>query len=212
MHCHILPGVDDGARDIEESQRMLDAAKRVGITSIICTPHCRDPWFDFAAMWKAYDKLLALDAGIPITMGFEVNYVKLKELGWNWIDALAFRDTGEFLLELLTRCTAADFEDYYRAIYQIQGRGYTVIIAHPERYKAIQEDLSIAQRLVDMGCKLQASTDFIAGGRFGREKKPARALMKAGLYTYFASDAHRPEHYDYFAQVYKKFGDMLREE
>jgi hypothetical protein len=72
--------------------------------------------------------------------------------------------------------------------------------------------LSIAQRLVDMGCKLQASTDFIAGGRFGREKKPARALMKAGLYTYFASDAHRPEHYDYFAQVYKKFGDMLREE
>ncbi|MDO4405484.1 MAG: phosphoesterase, partial [Atopobiaceae bacterium] len=40
MHCHILPGVDDGARSLEESLKMLEAAKRAGITSITCTPHC----------------------------------------------------------------------------------------------------------------------------------------------------------------------------
>ena len=47
MHCHILPGVDDGARDLNESLAMLDAARQAGVTSIVCTPHCRDPYFDY---------------------------------------------------------------------------------------------------------------------------------------------------------------------
>ena len=50
LHCHILPGVDDGAPDLEASLAMLEAAKRVGITSIVCTPHVRDPYFDYEAM------------------------------------------------------------------------------------------------------------------------------------------------------------------
>ena len=40
IHCHILPGVDDGARDLDESLAMLEAAKQAGVTSIVCTPHC----------------------------------------------------------------------------------------------------------------------------------------------------------------------------
>ena len=55
MHCHILPGVDDGARDMRESLAMLDAAVEAGVSSMVCTPHCRKPWFDFEAMWSAYD-------------------------------------------------------------------------------------------------------------------------------------------------------------
>ena len=43
IHCHILPGVDDGSPDLDYSLQMLEAAKRVGVTSIVCTPHCRDP-------------------------------------------------------------------------------------------------------------------------------------------------------------------------
>ena len=45
LHCHILPGVDDGARNLDESLAMLEAAKAAGITSIVCTPHVRDPYF-----------------------------------------------------------------------------------------------------------------------------------------------------------------------
>jgi protein-tyrosine phosphatase len=61
-----------------------------------------------------------------------------------------------------------------------------------------------------MGCKLQASTDFIAGGRFGAEKKPAKKLLKAGLYSYFASDAHCVKHYTYYEKAMKEYGDLLR--
>ena len=87
-----------------------------------------------------------------------------------------------------------------------------MIIAHPERYKAIQEDTSIAERLVSCGCVLQASSDFIRGGRMGKERKPAQRLFAAGLYTYIASDAHCVEHYEAFSEAVYKFGHMLRTE
>ena len=205
IHCHILPGVDDGARDLDESLAMLAAAKRAGITSIVCTPHCRDPYFDYDAMWDAYELLVAHADGFPLQMGFEVNHRKLMSLGMQWVDYLHFDGSNEFLLELSSHCTALDFEEYERTIFQLQGKGYKVIIAHPERYRAIQKDMSIAKRLVDMGCALQASADFVAGGRLGREKRPAKKMFGEMLYRYIASDAHRVEHYDYFARAKREY-------
>lgn len=209
MHCHILPGVDDGARDLEESLQMLEAAKAAGITSITCTPHCRDPYFDYEAMWQAFYELEDAANGFPLQMGFEVNHRKLMALGLDWAKALHFDGSNEFLLELSTSAMPSHYADYERTIFELQGMGYDVIIAHPERYVAIQKDINVAYELVSMGCKLQASTDFIAGGRFGRERKPAIKMLKAGLYSYLASDAHHVKHYDYFAKSVKKYGDML---
>ena len=65
----------------------------------------------------------------------------------------------------------------------------------------------LAVELVNMGCALQASADFIEGGRMGKEKRPARELFRRGLYTYIASDAHFPHHYDVLAKAVKKFGN-----
>lgn len=207
MHCHILPGVDDGARNITESCQMLYAARQAGVTEIVCTPHCRDPYFDFERMWQAYYVLKRHARGFPIRMGFEVNHSKLMELGMEWADELHFEDSNEFLLELSSRCTRDDFQTYERTIFELQGRGFEVIIAHPERYRAIQKDPSIARDLVNMGCKLQASADFIAGGRLGKEKRPAKRLLAQGLYSYIASDAHRVQHYDYLARAVREYGD-----
>ena len=206
IHCHILPGVDDGARDLTMSLAMLRAAWNAGVTSIVCTPHCRDPYFDYDRMRASFDLLQGHADGFPLTMGFEVAYPKLIELGIErWARRLSFEGSNEFLLELDPRCTERDFIDYERAIAHLQGMGLTVIIAHPERYRAIQQDTGIAVRLVEMGCLLQASSDFMAGGRFGREKKPVRRLIKQGLYRYVASDAHIPEHYEYLRKAMRKF-------
>ncbi len=206
MHCHILPGVDDGARDLDMSLEMLEAAREAGVTSIVCTPHCRDPYFDYHAMREAFEELRAHAGGFPLTMGFEVAHTKLMELGVEeWAPYLAFEGGREFLLELDTHCTETDFQDYERTIFELQGLGLDVIIAHPERYRAIQQNTDIAVRLVRMGCKLQASADFVAGGRFGKEKKPAKKLFDQMLYRFIASDAHRPEHYAYLAAVAKEY-------
>lgn len=209
MHCHILPGVDDGARSLEESLKMLEAAKRAGITSITCTPHCRDPYFDYEGMWQAFYELEDAASGFPLQMGFEVNHRKLMDLGMEWAEVLHFDGSNEFLLELSSNAMSSRFADYERTIFALQGMGFEVIIAHPERYTAIQKDFSVAYELMEMGCKLQASTDFIAGGRFGRERKPALRMLKEGLYSYLASDAHREKHYSYFAKSWNKYADLL---
>lgn len=205
VHCHILPGVDDGARDLDESLAMLEAAKRAGVTSIVCTPHCRSPYFDYEAMWDAFRLLQAHAGGFPLQMGFEVNHRKLKELGMEWADYLHFDGSNEFLLELSTHAGELEFQEYERTIFELQGRGYQVIIAHPERYEAVQRDVEVARRLSRMGCKLQASADFVDGGRFGKEKKPARALFDAMLYDYIASDAHHVGHYDCLARARARY-------
>lgn len=220
IHCHILPGVDDGAQTMADSLAMLEAAVRVGVTSITCTPHVRDPYFDdfedykrdlrayqaFAkesAAWLAQRNL----APVPVTMGFEVNVRKLEELGLDWLPYLHTARSKDFLLELSVGAPPSRFDDYERLIFQLQGAGYRVIIAHPERYHAIQQDPELAVELVNMGCALQASADFIEGGRMGKEKRPARELFRRGLYTYIASDAHFPHHYDVLAKAVKKFGN-----
>ena len=200
IHCHILPGVDDGAADLDESLAMLEAAKRAGVTRIVCTPHCRDPYFDYDKMWDAFELLRDNADGFPLQMGFEVNHRKLVELGIDAAEHLHFDGTNEFLLELSTHADAYAFREYENTIYDLQCRGYQVIIAHPERYRAVQKDVSVAERLVDMGCKLQASADFIAGGRFGREKKPAQRLFDQNLYSFIASDAHNVGRYDCLAK------------
>lgn len=205
VHCHILPGVDDGAADLAESLAMLEAAKAAGITEIVCTPHCRDPYFDYDAMWDAYELLVDHAGGFPLQMGFEVNHTKLMDLGMQWAEYLHFDGSNEFLLELSSRCTEHDFQQYERTIFELQGMGYDVIIAHPERYRAIQNDISLAKRLVRMGCKLQASSDFVNGGRLGAEKRPAKKMFDEMLYRYIGSDAHCPEHYRLFAEAKRDY-------
>lgn len=213
MHCHILPGVDDGARNMDESLAMFCAARKVGVTRITCTPHCREPYFDYMAMWRAYRaferEVAAIDPSFELQMGFEVNYRMLSKLGMAWAERLHFNGSNEFLLELSTGASTTRFGDYERAIFQLQGMGLCVIIAHPERYEAIQRDIGLARELVQMGCKLQASADFVAGGRFGREKRPALRMLREGLYTYVASDAHHVGHYKYLSTVMRKWGENL---
>ena len=190
---------------------MLKAAKAAGITSITCTPHCRDPYFDFEKMWNAFYELEDAAEGFPLQMGFEVNYRKLMELGIEWAEVLHFDGSNEFLLELSVGARSSRYDDYERTIFELQGMGYEVIIAHPERYQAIQRNMELADELVRMGCKLQVSTDFMAGGRFGKERRPAIEMLKDGLVSYMASDAHHVRHYELFARAHRRYGDLLLE-
>lgn len=214
MHCHILPGVDDGARDMGESLAMLDAAVEAGVSSMVCTPHCRKPWFDFEAMWSAYDEFTAqAQRRYPdfyIGMGFEVNYDTLSQIGFEWARELGFAGSNELLLELSNSAPRGKYAEYQRFVFKLQSMGFEVVIAHPERYRAIQDDLELAWQFKEMGCKLQASADFIAGGRGADSKKPAIALFKEGLYDYIASDAHNPKHYKLLQKAVKKYGNPAR--
>ncbi|MBM6989569.1 MAG: phosphoesterase [Olsenella umbonata] len=206
IHCHILPGVDDGAPDLKHSLEMLKAARAAGATSIVCTPHCRDPYFDYERMLAAYDELRGAVPDFPLYMGFEVNHSKLMQLGVDeWAARLGCRRTGQFLLELDTHCTSDSMGEYERTIYQLQGMGWRVVIAHPERYDAIRKNPELALRFLQLDCDMQASADFIRGGRLGNSGKTAKRMFQLGVYRYIASDAHCVEHYSLWQQACREY-------
>ncbi len=231
LHCHILPGVDDGALDLAESKAMLEAAEGAGVTAITCTPHCRRPYFDYDKMWEAFRTLQLASTKIPLQMGFEVNVSMLLKLGMSWAERLSFDGSTEFLLELDDYANEIDFREYRRLIYEVQCKGCDVIIAHPERYLAIQRRPELAYELLRMGCKLQASADFLYGGRqpdphktggvaftlsskFSSKSRHVRGcaerLLKEGWYSYIASDAHCAWHYQVFKEAHEKYAEYLR--
>ncbi len=200
IHCHILPGVDDGARTTAETSQMLIAARNAGITHIVCTPHCRFSDFDpqlIQQQFRAF-KAHAAQQGIQATLGYEVYWEKLAELGIEMAPKLCIGSSSLLLLEFSNAHLPANWQ---RGIYSIQGQGITVIIAHPERYKPIQDNLDLAYEMKEMGCRLQLSANFIEGGRFDKCHRTAKALLKEGLVDYLASDAHRPEHYAVYVKA-----------
>ena len=200
IHCHILPGVDDGARTPDETGQMLVAAHNAGINHIVCTPHCRTSNFNPQLIQQQYRafKVHAAKMGVQTSLGYEVYWKKLAELGIETAPKLCIEGTNLLLLEFSTASLPANWQ---RAIYSIQSQGITVIVAHPERYKPVQDNLDIAYEMKEMGCRLQLSANFTEGGHFDKRHRTAKALLKEGLADYLASDAHRPEHYAIYTKA-----------
>ncbi len=206
VHSHILPGLDNGPRTMSESLLMLSAAMQVGVTSIVCTPHCHDSRFRFEPAWQAFLQLKHRASAIPgapqLTMGFEVGYHKLKSLGMEAAPQLG-NGFGEFLLELPTGALPLDWPYMVR---QLQQMGFKVIIAHPERCKEVQSDIEMARRFVNAGCELQIAAVNIQAGFFRAERRTALKLVQAGLVTHVASEAHDVEDYELFAEARELYG------
>jgi protein-tyrosine phosphatase len=203
LHAHILPGLDDGARTWEESLEMARLAVADGITVMVATPHLYqgrsiDPErinrkeVIMARLAQFREKLAA--AGIPLEvlpgcdfpLGFEA--LHLLEQG----SALTLNDTQCYLLlELPDTALPPALDDI---CFQLQSRGLTPIITHPERHLLIQEKPSKLARLLDLGCLAQLTGSSLTGG-FGRQvKKVARQMVKAGYIHLLATDTHSPRH------------------
>ena len=200
LHSHILFGVDDGSRSFEESKLMLRQAKAKGLDHIVCTPHCRFDSWDSELIDQNFTvlKQYAQSQGVQMSLGYEVYWKKLMQLGFERAPELVIEGTNMLLLELSTEAMPTNWQ---RFIYEIQGMGLQVIIAHPERYLAVQRDLNIAYELKEMDCYLQLSANFCKGGMFDKRRKTAMALLREDMVDYLASDAHRPEDYDTYAKA-----------
>lgn len=195
VHSHILFGVDDGAKDIDESIAMLCAARKAGVTELVATPHCHRSHFDEDKIRKHFEQLKPYAHGMDFQLGFEVNYRKFITIDMDEVARYTFENTNELLLELSGGTFPIDLE---RQVFTLRGKGLDVIIAHPERYTPVQDDIDNARLLVDMGCKLQVSADCFAEGRFSTQRRCASKLLKEGLVSFVGSDAHCVEDYRIF--------------
>lgn len=215
LHCHILPFVDDGAENAAVACAMAMHCLRSGVDVVVATPHsnlfgARD---NFAG--RSYEECLGMFRAllrqhrIPLTVlpGAEL-FAHSSNLG-QLLDAkkVVTLNRSRYLL------TEFNFHSHPDAIStsleRIIRRGYVPVIAHPERYTAVQEDLQLVAEWFSLGCIIQLNKGSLLG-RLGRSAQLCSAnLLHSGLAHVIASDAHnmgsRPTGFQSLLPVLRQF-------
>lgn len=194
IHTHILPALDDGAHDLEESLLMARIAAEDGIKQIIATPHVIRGLYENKKehILAAVENLNARleQEGIPLSICPGAEYRLEPDLArqLNRGELLTLNESGRYLLVELPDTFLPDFTA--QVLYQIQLAGVTPIIAHPERNIVLSRDPAQLSAFIRRGMAAQLTTGSIKG-MFGHEaKKCSIEWLRAGLIHIIASDAH----------------------
>ncbi|HEX8103674.1 MAG TPA: CpsB/CapC family capsule biosynthesis tyrosine phosphatase [Solirubrobacteraceae bacterium] len=197
LHFHILPGVDDGPRTVEESLELAAMARDDGTTTIVATPHVHSIWLpELAERVDALRGHLA-EAGLALELrcGGELAFDDLPELSDASLELIAHGPPGDrwVLLEAPLRHTGARAEDFTAAAGELRSRGFGVLIAHPERSPALMAGgLGVVRAELEAGSVLLLNATSLLG-RHGKDAQElALSLATSSLAAAVASDAHRP--------------------
>jgi len=196
LHTHILPGIDDGAKNWEESLQMCRFAQKEGITTIACTPHIMSGIYDnnrekiLLTTGKLKEKLKQENINLKVVPGAEIYLSSdiIKQLEDKI--ALTINDTGKFLLfDFPMKWIPSFTKD---VLFQLQLRGITPIIAHPERNIKIIQEPNLIYQLVKQGALIQISSPSILSYLGRKTRKICEKLITHNLVHLVASDIHSP--------------------
>jgi protein-tyrosine phosphatase len=196
LHSHILPGLDDGAATLEDALGIAEAAVEDGIRTIAATPHVRAADYPTTAeqMERQLESLQRelREAGIPLELlpGGEIALDRLADLGDEGLRRFGLGGNPKYLLlETPYFGWPLGIED---TVFQLQLRGFTTVLAHPERNGDVQATPERLAPLVERGMLVQLTASSL-DGRLGREpRKAGFRLLDLGLAHLLASDAHAP--------------------
>ena len=195
IHAHILPGVDDGPASLEDSLRLAEAYLKVGTGRVVATPHVNHRWgVRPDAIRESYlslvEALRTASIGLSLELGAEVELSTAVELTEQELDPFRIAG-GEWLL--IEPPTSGPSAGVHAMIYEIEARGYRVIIAHPERCATFQQDTELLQSLVAGGAMTQVTAGSLTG-EFGRTAQNAvKRFFDLRIVHTVASDAHDAE-------------------
>lgn len=194
LHCHILPGIDDGAEDLDASIAMAEKAISQGITHILCTPHHNNGKYTNPKS-EVVSRVLNLQEeldrrNLPLTVleGQEVR-ITGELISEVQNDNILFTDLADtyILIEFPTMDVPAYTEDIF---FQLRSLGKIPVIVHPERNAKFREDPNRLIEYLDMGCLAQLTAPSYAG-IFGKSiQKTAKEMVEHNLVQMVASDAH----------------------
>lgn len=193
MHCHVLPGVDDGADSTEESLEMLRIAASEGITDMIVTPHYKEGHRNAgrdSIRRRTEDlqhKAEAEGINIKLYPGNEVYYFTDMEDKLSDGEILTLNDTDRMLVEF---SPDASYKYLKNGIDTVISLGYTPILAHIERYSCILEKPERVQDIKNIGAEIQVNADTITGKYGSVARHFVHALLKDELVDYIGTDAH----------------------
>jgi protein-tyrosine phosphatase len=196
LHCHVLPGIDDGAKDLKTSLAMARMACSDGVSTIACTPHILPGVYNNSgpAIRQAVARLREsfLEAGIPIRLvtGADVHIAADLDVQLGNGRALTLNDSRYLLLEPPHHQLPRRFSDL---IFGMQAAGYVPIVTHPERLSWIEGHYDLVKRLVCNSVLMQITAGSLMG-RFGRRPRYwAERMLDDGLCHLLATDAHDTE-------------------
>ncbi|MBQ8534730.1 MAG: hypothetical protein IJ463_03480 [Bacilli bacterium] len=215
IHSHILFGIDDGSKSIEESINILNKAIRNGYTDIILTPHYRfeqnfvcnnlNKYKRFVELQNEVNKLelpINLYLGNEITIDEDLFYYLNAE------EAMPLNGTRYLLIELPFFNA---FEDLDKAIDRLLSKGNIPIIAHPERYE-YYEDLSEFERLLKKGVLFQGNINTLYGKYGSKAKATLEEMLKKNMIHFMASDIHNDSQtsYDRVTDAKRRVEELTR--
>jgi protein-tyrosine phosphatase len=193
IHSHLLPGIDDGAKDIEDTRNLIDSLKQIGFSKFITTPHI------ISGIWD--------NTSISIASKLEetkllLNETKLKAAAEYMIDSFFFDriKQDEKLLPLKENYVLVEMSylnapiQLYDIIFEIQIQGYKPILAHPERYLFYANNFDEFYKLKKSGCLFQLNLLSTTGYYGVGVTKIAQKLLDANLYDFVGSDVHHQKH------------------
>ena len=195
FHNHILPNIDDGSKSFDMSIEMLSNASKQGITEVVNTVHYQHPKFeskriDFDRINSLKDELQneLENRGIPIKLhlGAEVFYFpNLLEI----LDLpLVTIGKGKYMLIEFYPQLIPD--SHKQQFFDLKMAGVTPIIAHPERYKFVQENIAIVTEWLEAGCLIQIDAGSPLGILGNKSKTTSIEIIKNNWFQIIGSDAH----------------------
>ena len=213
LHNHSLPGVDDGAKVIEEAVKNINYLKSKGFKSIVLTSHyIVNTKYNSSVKTRQeiLDKLIAEihDGEIKLYLGNEVfvnNGKVLIHLLKNG-EIATLNNSRYLLLEFPRNQKLRYIED---VIYELNEAGYIPIIAHPERYTFIQNNFDKIYEFLEFDCRLQCNLASIVGYYGKHAKKTVKKLLKEGLVSFVSTDFHNMKEDFDFEKSLKKLKKLI---
>ena len=197
IHSHILPGIDDGAKNVEESLKLISEMKKFGYKKIIGTPHTYPGLFNNTnqSIKKSFILLNNISDGV-IKFNYASEYLihenLIEKIKKNLILCL---NENYVLVEMSFIGKPINLNEL---IFQIISRGYIPVLAHPERYKFLYGNFKEYHNLKKMGCKFQINM-FSLIGYYGNDVViTSKKLIQNNMIDFIASDIHRIEQLDLF--------------
>lgn len=195
VHSHLLPGVDDGCESVEESLACARELVAAGYSDSFCTPHVwsgmPDQTIADVVAWTAafsrrldQEKIpLTLHPGGEIALGTDIQ---------KWLTPsrlLTYAAAGKYCLVDLWADRLPDF--FEPTIRWLQNQGLTVILAHPERMRAVQDQPTLWQRFANLGILLQGNLQCLSDPPHSNTRRVAEQYLSEGRYFLLGSDLHK---------------------
>lgn len=214
IHTHILPGVDDGARNMAQALKLLRMAYDNGTRIVFLTPHYRgrykqnEPQYLRETFAKLCDALRQELPNMELYLGSEIHYELEAPEKVAEGRALLLHDSEYCLLEF---SPGALYSQVVTGVSEMIRYGYTPIIAHAERYEVFLREKSLVDEVIDRGALIQLNADSVLGKHGWKVKQFCKRLLKTQQVHFIASDAHDEENRppllgECWKMVEKKYG------